>query len=646
MAKVATERPGRTLRRIGGDLRPFPGRLEGALRLTAICVLTALVCEVYAMPEAALVVYIAFFLHKPDRVGGLLVAVVMLILVTILIAFIFLLANHVLDRPFRLVAAMTLVSIGVLFLAAASKLDAVGGTLALILAFGLDELGQIPQGELATRALFYVWGFVAIPAAVSVAVNLLVAPSPRRLVQDDLGRRMQLAARLLDGPDADAREECAEALAESDAEMQEHLKLARMERTSPPEDIDALSRAARSSIVLLTLADAAGREPSVRLPDALATPIAQGAEQAATILAAGGYPVNVTLPVDEHAMSGLPPRAAAMLSRLTGTMTRFAEPVSRPPAAAKPAGFFKPDAFSNPGYVRHALKTTAAAMICYMLYQMLDWQGIHTCMITCYIVSLGTAAETAQKLTLRIIGCIIGAALGIGAIVFVVPHLNSVDGLLVSVFAGILPAAWIAVGSPRIAYAGYQVAFALLLCLIQGSGPGTDLVTARDRVIGVLIGNLVAFVVSTTVWPVSIGGRIDGRLGAVMRSLHAVAAAPDANSASRAIAEAQHSIGEARHDVELTWQEPPGLRPGHAAIRRWTDAMDDLRSLCGLLLLSGPSAASAARLAALAAPGEEAPPLRSPAGTSGAAFAPLIDLHLDRLEAAIAGPHGVRDAPA
>ena len=416
MVKAAPDGMRPRLQRIAADMRPFPGRLEYALRLTVICVLTALACEIYGMPEAALVVYIAFFLNKPDRVGSLLVAVAMLVLLTILLAIIFLLANHVLDRPFRLVAAMTLISFAVLFAGSASKLGPVAGTVALILAFGLDELGQLPQGELATRALFYAWGFVAIPVAVSIAVNLLVAPAPRRLVQAELARRLRLVARMLRRPDAETREACIEALGESDTEIQQHLKFARIEHTSPGEDIDALSRAARSSVVLLTLAEA-----SAGVGEPFAAPIAEAADQAAGILAGGRYPVNVRLHVEEN---DLTPRAATMLVRLTDAMTNLTVPASAPHPPAKSSGFFKPDAFSNPAYVRHALKTTAAAMVCYLLYQLLDWPNIHTCMITCYIVSLGTTGETVQKLTLRIIGCIIGAALGIGAIVFVVPHLT------------------------------------------------------------------------------------------------------------------------------------------------------------------------------------------------------------------------------
>ena len=41
-------------------------------------------------------------------------------------------------------------------------------------------------------------------------------------------------------------------------------------------------------------------------------------------------------------------------------------------------------------------------MFCYLVYSLLDWPGIHTCLITVYIVSLGTTAETIEKLTLRI----------------------------------------------------------------------------------------------------------------------------------------------------------------------------------------------------------------------------------------------------
>ncbi len=44
----------------------------------------------------------------------------------------------------------------------------------MIVAYGLDLLGTLPGGEIATRGLLYAWLFIAIPAGVSLAVNLLV----------------------------------------------------------------------------------------------------------------------------------------------------------------------------------------------------------------------------------------------------------------------------------------------------------------------------------------------------------------------------------------------------------------------------------------------------------------------------------------
>ena len=109
-------------------------------------------------------------------------------------------------------------------------------------------------------------------------------------------------------------------------------------------------------------------------------------------------------------------------------------------------------------------------MFCYLLYTLLDWPGIHTCVITCYIVSLGSAGETVQKLRLRLAGCVIGALAGTAAIVFIVPHMDSIASLLALVSIAAALSAWIAVGPPAIAYAGFQIAFAFFLCVIQGAG--------------------------------------------------------------------------------------------------------------------------------------------------------------------------------
>ena len=79
----------------------------------------------------------------------------MLTLITLIVSSVILVAMVVIDQPVWRVASMTAISLGLLFLASASKLRPVGGTVALIVAYALDVLGTVHGGEIATRALLY-----------------------------------------------------------------------------------------------------------------------------------------------------------------------------------------------------------------------------------------------------------------------------------------------------------------------------------------------------------------------------------------------------------------------------------------------------------------------------------------------------------
>src|SRR6202045_3044153 len=170
-------------------LMPFPGRLEFAVRLALICALTTLVVEIYQTPDPALTVYVVFFLNKPDRGTSLILNIGMVVLISLIITSVILVAIIVIDEPVWRVASMAAISLGLLFLASASKLRPIGGIVALIVAYALDLLGTVHGGEIATRALLYVWLFIGIPAGVSIGVNLLLAPPPRLLAEQALARR-------------------------------------------------------------------------------------------------------------------------------------------------------------------------------------------------------------------------------------------------------------------------------------------------------------------------------------------------------------------------------------------------------------------------------------------------------------------------
>jgi uncharacterized membrane protein YccC len=175
-----------------------------------------------------------------------------------------------------------------------------------------------------------------------------------------------------------------------------------------------------------------------------------------------------------------------------------AEPAAHPP---KPKGLFKPDAFTNAAHVHFALKVTFAAMFCYIVYQAIDWTGIHTAFITCTFIALESTEATLYKGTLRTVGCVIGGALALFTIVFLMPHMETIASLVVVVAFACAIAGWVATGSERISYVGLQIAFAFFYSVFQGYAPDTDLDNVRDRMVGILFGLVVTGLVFHYIWP-------------------------------------------------------------------------------------------------------------------------------------------------
>ena len=573
-------------------LAPFPGRLEYAARLALMCALTILVVEIYQNPDAALTAYVAFFMMKPDRASSAVTGVVLIMVITVTLLLTLLVAMLVIDDPMWRVVAMTVLSFCLLFAASASKLKPIAAIVALIVGYAVDLLGQIQIGEIATRALLYTWLFVAIPAAVSIGVNLLLGPAPRRLLEKALARRLRLSADVLRQADEATRKAFTESLREGASEVPELLKAASLEGTSPPENIAALRQACSSTAAIQSLVDLIIRDPQL-LPIPERTRLVRTLDLVADFLAQGRYPTEIGFAPDAE-RPDLQPLNAAMITELNDVLATFAE---TPPLEASPerkpterGGFFLPDAFTDPIHVHYAIKTTAAAIFCYIVYQLLDWPGIHTCMITCYIVSLGTTAETMEKLTLRLAGCLVGAGTGLAAIVWVMPQISSIGGLMAIVFAAALVSGWIAAGGPRIAYAGYQIAFAFFLCVVQGSAPAFDLTVARDRMIGVVFGNLVVSVIFTQVWPVTVASRIDPAIQALLDLLAKFVGAGSGLERRRVAEETQRALGAVEQDLNLTAYEPPSIGPAPTWVDRRRRILTAVGSLAGPLLLGADQA--------------------------------------------------------
>ena len=219
----------------------------------------------------------------------------------------------------------------------------------------------------------------------------------------------------------------------------------------------------------------------------------------------------------------------------------------------KPKDLFVSDAFTNAAHVHFALKVTLAAMFCYIVYMAIDWSGIHTALITCTFIALETTGATLHKGILRIGGCVIGGALALFTIVFLMPHMMTIASLVVVVACASAIAGWVATGTELISYAGLQIAFAFIYSVFQGYAPDTDLDNVRNRVVGILFGLLVTGLVFRYIWPERTIDRLRDALRAALRQLARLLEIPRPDvSIEKTKAEADALIGETAKSFDQT----------------------------------------------------------------------------------------------
>jgi multidrug resistance protein MdtO len=172
-------------------------------------------------------------------------------------------------------------------------------------------------------------------------------------------------------------------------------------------------------------------------------------------------------------------------------------------------------------------------MIVYSVYTMLDWPGLLTSIVTVFFVALGSVGETVHKLTLRLSGAIIGGLIAGLSIVFVLPHFTDIGQLCALTAVVALFAGWVTTSSERLSYAGMQIALAFFMGMLQTYSPATDLTVLRDRLVGILLGNVVMTLVFSTLWPESAITRLRGALADALRGIAALLRSPRNAEANR-----------------------------------------------------------------------------------------------------------------
>ncbi|MEN0656196.1 FUSC family protein [Proteus mirabilis] len=518
------------------DLLPFDYRFATTWRIALLCALMAVIAMVYEIPESAISCYLIIYLIKADAVQNILLSLGVIILCSIVVGVALVLFNLTIQNIILRFFFMAFFSAIFMYLASASSLGDIGNLVALVIAFLMTLIEDIPFGDAATRGLLYALLMAVSPMLLVIIFNYFFGISPRKLLLNKISTRFMAAHDFFLGKKTN-QITLSEILG-TQAECQRYLMVMKILYLLGKEDIQWLENMVDNSYAILVM--------SITMDDNTSTSLrfmlAKRCKYIADCFA------NHSLDNIKDSVQRLQPiKRIALLAKFNTIL--LTKRTTKPIKKATP--FFVSDAFSNPNHKYFAIKTTLAAILCYLFYDYFKWQGIHTAMITCYVVALTSVGETVHKLTLRIIGCLIGALIGMISLLYIIPNISDIFQLMVLIFFCLLPAAWVAAGNERISYAGVQVGLAFLLTTLHGFKPSFDMDVVSDRILGILLGNIVMYVIFTRVWPASIVNTIYKQLTTILDDYTKLRCSANKSECLDLVASINETIAQSKDNIDL-----------------------------------------------------------------------------------------------
>jgi multidrug resistance protein MdtO len=519
MAAIAEVRGPRSpfLEFLAEELAPREGRILAVAHIAIASAITVAIAMLFRIPEPTYMAYLVFLTSKDERgatvttgAGGQ-IAVTLAVLVSLGLMLVDL-SEPALRLP--AMALLTFLAMYGLRVFALGPITYLAGFVVVTLQSVVDD---VPNPEALTRLALWLWLVVLVPVAITVLLNLLFGQTIALLTQRTVRKVLsEMESALLAGETAPHLARWRELVVGLLAKQLTHSSQAGKRLFI---SVAALRKLADALVILEALPKTTG--------------VGRGAELAGKVhacrAALEGEP-HATPIVNPSAAAAPPDRSSktapvvlALEAAFEDLRREIAQPVSPgAPAAADKRALFIPDAFTNPAHWQFALKTTLAVVVVYFVYTMLDWPGLRTSIVTCFFVALGSLGETVHKFVLRISGALIGGLIAGVCIVFVLPHMTDIGQLSVLIALVAAAAGWVATSSELLSYAGLQIAFAFFLGVLQNYAPATDLTVLRDRVVGILLGNVVMAVIFSLLWPESAASGLRAALAETLRAVGAV----------------------------------------------------------------------------------------------------------------------------
>lgn len=501
-----------------------PGRIPQTMQLWGCCLLVVLISMTFEIPFLAISLAVLFYGIQSNAFYTKFVAILFVVATVLEIGCLFLIYKWSYGYPLIRMIIASMSVMGCMFMMRTHRLGLLFFAVAIIAIYGQTFPGMLDYPEVVVRLTLWCIVVGLYPTLLMTLVGVLWFPS--RAVQQmhqALGERLDDALSHL--------AETAAPLPEKRIEK-EALALQKLNVFCLADDADWRARSAWWQTCVTTVTylyaslnryDVAAFANTQDVHQFRQKLIAEIRSLQQAVVAGETWKSDWQLSEDEIAAA-----RQCNLENLCQVLLQLGHmDPDTPPVPAAKAPAMAPDAFTNPAYVRYALKTLLACLICYIFYSGVDWEGIHTCMLTCVIVANPSVGTSFQKMALRFGGAFFGAILALVVTICVMPFLDNIVELLCVLAPILLLASWIATGSERSSYIGTQMVVTFALATLENVfGPVYDLVEIRDRAIGILIGTAVSAVIYTFIWPESESGALSQKLAGAMGMLGKVLRLP------------------------------------------------------------------------------------------------------------------------
>jgi len=511
----------RLLTFVGAEMRPYPGRTNVTLRCLCASAMVIVTSMTLQVPLLALSLIVVFYVTQANVVLTRLIGVLFAVGSTAAVASAILVLKLTFDFPLLRILLASGIFLFSVYLMRVTKIGIVFFLVALVVIYVQTFVDQSDRAETLVRTVLWVWVAVNYPIALTLLINTLLLPlEPSR--QLEAAMRGQLA--VLDHALASLEEgrRAASKPGALDVELG-ILTLQKLLRFSSMRDKGNLgTQASRLACVTAVSRLYAAIRNLPGSIDSAHVPYLATLRQACFELDTAIHTRSVYRAGPElQNLSDLtvPGALIEMRRALISFSDRNKKPDAGLPQQA-PNSFFVDDAWTNPVYRQFALKTLLAVLLGYLFYLATDWQGIHTIMLTCLVVAQPSLGATGRRSALRMGGAIVGSLLALASIIWLVPRIDGIVGLLLMTLPVIALGAWVAAGSERISYAGVQIMFTFALALLEQFAPTTNLTEIRDRMVGILLGVALSALIQGGLWPESEGEFLRQKLALLLQRVN------------------------------------------------------------------------------------------------------------------------------